>query len=119
VALAVRAVKSGAVNFLEKPFERSLLLAAIDAAMDHAAKADDAQLSAADATVRLARLTTRERDVLHCMVQGRANKLIAFELKIAQRTVEVHRANLMEKLNARSLSEVLKIAFAAGLSRET
>ncbi|HXH15944.1 MAG TPA: response regulator [Sphingomonas sp.] len=115
VTLAVRAVKAGAIEFLEKPFERSALLHAIDEALDQAGRNDRHHLLAADAVVRLAALTARERDVLDGMVLGRPNKLIAFDLGIATRTVEVHRANLMEKLSARSLSDVLRIAFTAGL----
>lgn len=115
VTLAVRAVKAGAIEFLEKPFERAALLAAIEEALGQAGRNDRSQLAAAEATVRLAALTARERDVLDGMVVGRPNKLIAYDLDIATRTVEVHRANLMEKLSARSLSDVLRIAFAAGL----
>ena len=115
VALAVRAIKAGAIEFLEKPFERATLLAAIETALAKAARIGRDQLAAAEASVLLAALTPRERDVLDGMVLGRPNKLIAFDLDIATRTVEVHRANLMEKLMARSLSDVLRIAFAAGL----
>lgn len=115
VTLAVRAVKAGAIEFLEKPFERLALLAAIDEALSQAGRNATSHLAATDASIRLAALTVRERDVLDGMVLGRPNKLIAFDLGIATRTVEVHRANLMEKLSARSLSDVLRIAFAAGL----
>ncbi|MGW8279696.1 response regulator transcription factor [Sphingomonas aurantiaca] len=115
VTLAVRAIKAGAIEFLEKPFERTALLAAIETAIAHAARTNREQLAAVDARIRLAALTPRERDVLDGMVLGRPNKLIAFDLDIATRTVEVHRANLMDKLAARSLSDVLRIAFAAGL----
>jgi two-component system response regulator FixJ len=115
VTLAVRAIKAGAIEFLEKPFERLALIEAIEAALKHAARTERDHLAAADAIVRIAVLTARERDVLDGMVLGRPNKLIAFDLSIATRTVEVHRANLMEKLSARSLSDVLRIAFAAGL----
>lgn len=118
VTLAVRAVKAGAIEFLEKPFERAGLLRAIEEALDHAARSKRGHLAAADAIVRLAALTAREREVLDGMVLGRPNKLIAYDLNIATRTVEVHRANLMEKLAARSLSDVLRIAFAAGLGGE-
>lgn len=116
VTIAVRAIKAGAVEFLEKPFERAALIAAIDAALDQAARIDRGDVVAADAVIRLAALTARERDVLDGLVLGRPNKLIAFELGIATRTVEVHRANLMEKLSAHSLSDVLRVAFAAGLN---
>ena len=114
VQLAVRAVKAGAIDFLEKPFQRSVLLAAIEAALEHAAKGVHDQLAAADAKVRIAGLTGREREVLDGLAQGRPNKLIAFDMGISTRTVEVHRASLMGKLSARSLSDVLRIAFAAG-----
>jgi two-component system response regulator FixJ len=115
ISLAVRAIKAGAIEFLEKPFERTALLSAIDEALGHADRGEKGQLAAADAIVRLAALTPRERGVLELIVVGRPNKLIAFDLGIATRTVEVHRAHLMEKLHARSLSEVLRIAFTAGL----
>lgn len=115
VVLAVRAIKAGAEEFLEKPFERGVLIAAIEAALARAARNGRDEVAAADATIRLAALTPRERDVLDGMILGRPNKLIAFDLAIATRTVEVHRANLMEKLSARSLSDVLRIAFSAGL----
>jgi two-component system response regulator FixJ len=115
VTLAVRAVKAGAIEFLEKPFERAALLQAIDEALDQAGRKDRNRILAGEAIIRLAALTARERGVLDGMVLGRPNKLIAFDLGIATRTVEVHRANLMEKLSARSLSDVLRIAFTAGL----
>ena len=117
VTLAVRAIKAGAIEFLEKPFERIALIAAIEAALDQSTRTARAQIASAEAIVRLAALTARERDVLDGMVLGRPNKLIAFDLQIATRTVEVHRAHLMVKLSARSLSDVLRIAFAAGLEK--
>ena len=115
VTLAVRAIKAGATDFLEKPFERIALLAAIDLAFDLNARTGRQRILSADALVQLAALTVREHDVLNGMVLGRPNKLIAYDLGIATRTVEVHRASLMDKLSARSLSDVLRIAFAAGL----
>lgn len=118
ISIAVRAMKAGAVDFLEKPFEKARLLDAIDAAFarleDKAGRADRAQ----DATVAVASLTARERDVLQGLAKGLPNKTIAYDLGISSRTVEVHRANLMSKLKVRSLSEALRIAFAAGLGAE-
>ncbi|WP_157216055.1 response regulator transcription factor [Flavisphingomonas formosensis] len=115
VGIAVRAMKAGAVDFLEKPFEKAQLLAAIDAAFDRLQAADKQAARAADATVLLGALTPRERDVLDGLARGLPNKTIAYDLGISPRTVEVHRANLMQKLEVRSLSDALRIAFAAGL----
>lgn len=115
VTLAVRAIKAGASDFIEKPFKRLALLAAIEVAFDRNARTGRQRIDAADALVQLAALTARERDVLDGMVLGQPNKLIAYGLGIATRTVEVHRASLMDKLDARSLSDVLRIAFAASL----
>ncbi len=114
IALAVRAIKAGAVEFLEKPFEKVALLAAVEEAFRRVDDADRLQLDAAEATVRLAALTPREGDVLRGIVRGQPNKITAYELGISTRTVEAHRAALMTKLQARSLSDVLRIAFAAG-----
>lgn len=113
VTLAVRAMKAGAVDFLEKPFEKIALLAAVEKAFYRLRKCDRLQMTAVDASVQLASLTGRERDVVEGLIQGHPNKTIAFDLAISPRTVEIHRANLMRKLGAGSLSEVLQIAFAA------
>jgi len=118
VGIAVRAMKAGAVDFLEKPFERAALLSAIEAAFAQIAQADSAGLRAQEAQVRLAGLTPRERDVLGGLAKGLPNKTIAFDLNISARTVEVHRANLMAKLEVRSLSDALRIAFAAGIGTQ-
>lgn len=117
VATAVAAMKSGAVDFLEKPFEKAQLLRALDAGFHRLDHARDALAGAQDAAIRLAALTPRERDVLTGLVRGHPNKTIAYDLGISPRTVEVHRANLMTKLAVASLSEALRIAFAAGLDR--
>ena len=118
VGIAVRAMKAGAVDFLEKPFERATLLSAIEAAFAQIAQTDTAGLRAQEAQVRLAGLTPRERDVLDGLAKGLPNKTIAFDLNISARTVEVHRANLMTKLEVRSLSDALRIAFAAGIGAQ-
>lgn len=115
VSIAVRAMKAGAVDFLEKPFEKAVLISAIETAFDRIGKADGAAARAAEADVVLGVLTPREREVLEGLAQGLPNKTIAYDLGISPRTVEVHRANLMAKLDVRSLSDALRLAFAAGL----
>jgi two-component system response regulator FixJ len=115
VSVAVRAMKGGAVDFLEKPFERVSLLASIEAAFARLAASGDRLQRVSEAQVLLGALTPRERDVLEGLAQGLPNKSIAFDLGISPRTVEVHRANLMSKLDVRSLSDALRIAFAAGM----
>lgn len=115
VSIAVRAMKMGAVEFIEKPFEKAALVGAIEAAFDRITAADGASAQAADARRILGALTPRERDVLEGLARGLPNKTIAYDLGISPRTVEVHRANLMIKLDVRSLSDVLRIAFAAGM----
>ena len=118
VGIAVRAMKGGAIDFIEKPFEKAELLAAIAAAMAWLDTADQRLDEGAEAKVRIAALTGRERDVLEGLARGLPNKTIAYDLEISPRTVEVHRANLMSKLDVRSLSEALRLAFAAGLPHD-
>lgn len=118
VTLAVRAMKGGAVDFIEKPFEKTVLLSAITAAFERLDDADARAARASDAAIAIAALTAREQDVLRGMAKGLPNKTIAFDLDISPRTVEVHRANLMAKLQVKTLSEALRIAFAAGLKEE-
>jgi two-component system response regulator FixJ len=117
VSIAVQAMKLGAIDYLEKPFEKIKLLAAIDVAFERLEGREDVLSSAHLASARIAALTPREQDVLRGLAHGRPNKKIAHELGISPRTVEAHRANLMAKLEVRSLSEALHIAFAAGLHR--
>jgi two-component system response regulator FixJ len=112
VALAVEAMKAGAADFIEKPFDDDALLGAIRVALQ-ALQGDNAAKKAAEA--RLADLSPRERDVLQGLVAGKINKVIAHDLSISPRTVEVYRANLMAKTGARSMSELMRIALAAGL----
>lgn len=113
VTLAVRAMKAGAIDFIEKPFEKAVLLAAIEHGLSRLHKSASNLKEASEAAVRLQLLTARERDVLDGLAKGLPNKSIAYDLGISPRTVEIHRANLMAKLGVKSLSEALRIAFAA------
>ncbi|MCR9269099.1 MAG: response regulator transcription factor [Henriciella sp.] len=116
VPVAVEAMKGGAIEFLEKPYEKQALVGAIENAftlLDNQA-ADDKR--SAGAKAKLTSLTPREMEVLKCLVDGLTNKGIAQALSISPRTVEIHRAHMMEKLDADSLSSALRIAFLAGIS---
>ncbi|HEX7853456.1 MAG TPA: response regulator [Sphingobium sp.] len=115
ISTAVRAMKAGAIDFIEKPFDKAGLLTALNAAFAHIDAAGGAVPRTLQAEQILDGLTPRERDVLEGLVKGLPNKTIAYDLGISARTVEVHRANLMTKLNVRSLSDALRIAFSAGL----
>ena len=117
IALAVQAMKAGAVDFLAKPIERALLLDAIDRAFARIDTAEGRALEEAEACRQVDLLTPRERDVLDGLAQGLPNKTIAYDLGISSRTVEVHRASIMSKLGVRTLAETLRIAFAAGMGR--
>ena len=113
VTLAVQAMKAGAADFIEKPFEKAVLLEAIDHASQRLRRSTERIDRAQAALTRLNGLTPRERDVLEGLAKGLPNKTIAYDLGISPRTVEIHRANLMAKLGVRSLSEALRIIFAA------
>lgn len=115
VSLAVRAMRAGAVDFLEKPFEDAVLLDAIQRAFERIQASEDVRVRASEAEVLIAGLSDREREVLHELAKGHPNKTVAYDLGISPRTVEVHRANIMSKLRARSLAEALRVAFAAGM----
>ena len=115
---AVEAMKLGAVDFIEKPFEKAVLLSALEAGLERLDKSSKRHARADKARVKLAVLTPRELDVMKGLVRGHPNKTIAYDLDISPRTVEIHRANLMTKLEVHSLSDALRIAFAAGLGGE-
>jgi len=115
IGVAVEAMKAGAIDFIEKPYDNRMLLNALDngfARIEDREKEASAIQSARDG---IERLTPREKDVLLGLIDGKANKIIAFELDISPRTVEIYRANLMDKLGVRSVAEAVRIAFAAGL----
>jgi len=115
VPLAVEAMKIGAAEFLEKPFDDDVLLAAVRSALDRQNADNRRQAERADLDGRLATLSNRERDVLQGLVSGLANKQIAFNLGISPRTVEIYRANLMTKMQASSLSDLVRMALVAGV----
>ena len=116
VGLAVRAMKAGAVDFLEKPFEKTAVIASLEQALRHNDGRAELIRLADQARAQLNGLTPRERDVLNGLVEGQSNKVIAYDLGISPRTVEIHRANLMSKLGVGSLSDALKIAFTARMA---
>lgn len=111
VPLAVRAMKAGAVDFIEKPFSDDAMLASIASAMKRRSSAVDPALME-----RLDSLTPREREVLELLVVGHPNKVIAHRLDISPRTVEIHRAHVMEKMKAKSLPELVRSAMQAGVT---
>jgi two-component system response regulator FixJ len=115
ISLAVDAMKIGAVDFLEKPFDDDLLLAAVRSALDKDADAGKRKAMLADINEKMAALSNRERQVLEGLVAGNANKTIAFDLGISPRTVEIYRANLMTKMAANSLSDLVRMAMVAGI----
>lgn len=114
VPIAVEAMKAGAIDFLEKPLDDARLLTALLAAQNTEGSGSDAYAKSRAADM-IAGLSPREQDVLRWVVAGRANKIIAQDLGISPRTVEVHRANLMRKLGATSLSELVRITLSGGL----
>ena len=115
VSLAVEAMKAGAVDFIEKPFDDELILSAIRAALDLYDKTGYRETEIAQTQVKLKSLSVREREVLDGLLAGHPNKTIAYDLGLSARTVEVHRASLMTKMGATSLSELVRMSLVAGL----
>ncbi|MEM7328376.1 MAG: response regulator [Pseudomonadota bacterium] len=118
VPVAVEAMKGGALEFLEKPYEKHALVGAIENAFDSMDSQSVDDKRSREAKAKLTSLTPREMEVLVCLVDGQTNKGIAQTLAISPRTVEIHRAHMMEKLQADSLSNALRLAFLAGIGME-
>jgi two-component system response regulator FixJ len=118
VPLAVEAMKLGAVDFLEKPFEDDRLIGMIDAALRQAESSVRSEAATLDIAARIATLSPRERQVMGGLIAGLSNKLIAKEYEISPRTIEVYRANVMTKMQAGSLSELVRLAMRAGALKD-
>lgn len=110
VPLAVEAMKMGAIDFFEKPFDDEALLASVQSSLGSWGEKEAREAERADVRARLESLSPRERDVLKGLVAGHPNKTIAFDLGISHRTVEIYRANVMTKMKAASLSELVRMA---------
>jgi two-component system response regulator FixJ len=119
ISLAVEAMKIGAVDFLEKPFDEDALLDAVRGSLHRNADAAQRNAELSGIHERLAALSNRERQVLEGLVAGKANKVIAFDLSISPRTVEIYRANLMTKMAANSLSDLVRMAMMAGILEDS
>jgi two-component system response regulator FixJ len=115
VPLAVRAMKAGALDFIEKPFATPTILASVEAALSRIESSGQRDPATQAALAKLDLLSPREREVLEGLLAGLPNKTIAYDLAISPRTVEIHRARVMDKMGARSLSELIRLALAAGL----
>ena len=119
VPLAVRAMKAGAIDFLEKPFDDALMLASVRRGLEAGSRASNRAEEVKAAEELLASLTPRELSVLDKLVKGRSNKVAAYELGISPRTVEIHRARVMDKMNAASLSDLVRMVLAVGRDTST
>lgn len=116
VPATITALKSGAMDFLLKPFDETVLLTAVRAAIARDAVTREEEAEAGDVAARLAGLTPRERAVFARVIAGRLNKQIAADLQIVEKTVKVHRARVMKKMGARSLAELVRLAYKYGLA---
>jgi two-component system response regulator FixJ len=116
VEIAVRAMKSGAVDFIAKPFDETVFLETVREAVERSLTAAARRSDNDEIAARIALLSGRERDVLNGLVAGLPNKTIAYDLQISPRTVEIYRGRLMEKMQAKSFSELIRLATAAGVA---
>ncbi len=116
VDMAVRAMKSGAFDFIQKPFNDQVLLDLIQAALEKNARAAEADAERADITDQLKQLTDREREVLNGIVEGSSNKDIAAHLNLSEKTIEFHRSKVMRKMSATSLAELTRKVFVAQMA---
>lgn len=116
VPLAIQAMKAGVADFIEKPFDDEVMLSAIRSAIAQQAGDEEAEAERQAIRERIATLSPREREVMDGLVAGKANKVIAYDLEISARTIEVYRANLMMKMQAKTLSELVRMVTIAELS---
>lgn len=116
VPMAIDAMRAGASDFIEKPFEENVIISAIRRALSEKEEGDAAVKERREIEARLSLLSGREHDVVEGLVEGKANKMIAFDLDISPRTVEVYRANAMKKLQAKTLSDLVRMVTIARLS---
>ncbi|PSJ41942.1 response regulator transcription factor [Allosphingosinicella deserti] len=115
VSLAVEAMKSGALDFLEKPYEHDALIEVLNSACGQLEESSEQTARVNAAKAKIEKLSAREVQVMHGLIAGRSNKVIAYDLDLSPRTIEIYRANLMDKLEVTNLSDILRIAFTAGL----
>jgi two-component system response regulator FixJ len=117
VPLAVQAMRAGAVDFLEKPFARKPLLSAVKHALDRAANSAVSHAAAGEIETRVAQLTEREREVYELVVAGKQSKEIAYQLGASPRTIEIHRARVMQKMQARTVQDLVRMAIATNTAK--
>lgn len=119
VPMAVMAMKAGAVDFIEKPYTDDVILKCVEQNLAQSQHATEAAGSAEEIIDRIEHLTPREREVLEALLNGHANKMIAYQLGISPRTVEIHRARVMTKMEAKSLPHLIRMALTAGVTIES
>ena len=114
VPMAVEAMQDGAFDFVQKPFREQELMDRVSSALSDSLGRQEQDAMRRDASERYATLTPREREVMACVVKGQANKVIAMDRDVSQRTIEIHRSRVMEKMDARSLAELVRMSLLLG-----